>query len=64
VATELKRLRLALLRLNDEYSMAAPARQIEIRNEILRAGLPGDPVVRRMWAFRDAAAGSAPKPTP
>ncbi len=52
---ELKAMRDNLLRLNNEYSMAAPTRQIEIRNEILAAGLPGDPVVRRMWAIRDAA---------
>ena len=64
VAAELKRVRTTLLRLNDEYSLAVPARQIEIRNEILNNGLPGDPIVRRMWAFRDAAAGSAPKPAP
>jgi len=62
VAAELKRVRTTLLRLNDEYSLAVPARQIEIRNEILKNGLPGDPIVRRMWAFRDAAAGSVPKP--
>ncbi len=55
---ELKAIRDTLLRLNNEYSMAAPTRQIEIRNEILAAGLPGDPVVRRMWAIRDAASAS------
>ncbi len=54
VAAGLKRLRATLLRLNDEYSLAAPARQIEIRNEIMKNGLPGDPLVRRMWAFRDS----------
>ena len=59
VAAELKRLRATLIKLNDEYSLAAPARQIEIRNQILATGLPGDPIVRRMWAFRDAA-GTAP----
>ncbi len=64
VAAELKRLRTLLLRLNDEYTMANPARQIEIRNEILKSGLPGDPIVRRMWAFRDAAASNTPKPAP
>lgn len=59
VAAELKRLRATLIKLNDEYALAPPARQIEIRNQILDSGLPGDPIVRRMWAFRDAA-GSAP----
>lgn len=63
VAVELKRRRAALLRLNDEYALAAPTRQIEIRNEILAQGLPGDPLVRRMWAFRDAA-GTAAKTAP
>lgn len=54
-AAELKKQREALLRLNNEYTLAAPARQIEIRNEILRNGLPGDPIVRRMWSLRDSA---------
>ena len=64
VAVELKRLRTTLLRLNDEYSLAPPTRQIAIRAEILKSGLPGDPLVRRMWAFRDAAAGGPPKTAP
>ncbi len=64
VAAELKRLRKTLLQLNDEYSLATPARQIAIRAEILKSGLPGDPIVRRMWAFRDAAGGGSPQPTP
>ena len=60
LAGELKKLRRALLRLNEEYSLAAPTRQIDIRSEILKNGLPGDPVVRRMWAMKDAAATSRP----
>jgi len=63
VAAELKRARKELMRLNDEYTGASPSRQIEIRAEILNTGLPGDPIVRRMWAFRDAAA-VAVKSTP
>jgi len=55
VAAELKRLRAPLLQSNGAYTGAAPPRQIEIRDEILARGLPGDPLVRRMWAFRDAA---------
>ena len=55
VADRMKRLRGDLLRLNSEYTMANSARQIEIRNEILKQGLPGDPLVRRMWAMKDAA---------
>jgi len=52
---ELKRLRESLIHLNDEYTMAESKRQIEIRNEILKTGLPGDPVVRRMWSMKDSA---------
>lgn len=52
----------ALLRMNEEYTLAAPTRQIEIRAAVLKAGLPGDPVVRRMWAMRDAAAAMSSTP--
>lgn len=55
LAGELKRLRSDMLRLNREYTMANSDRQIEIRNQILKDGLPGDPIVRRMWSMRDAA---------
>lgn len=58
VAAELKRQRAVLLTSNNEYTLAALLRQIEIRSEILANGLPGDPIVRRMWAFRDSAAAS------
>ena len=64
VAAELKRLRTDLLRLNDQYTLAAPAKQIEIRSQILAGGLPGDSLVRRMWAFRDAATGGPPRTAP
>jgi len=64
VAAELKRLRADLMRLNDQYGRAAPAKQIEIRGQILTNGLPGDPLVRRMWSFRDAATGGPPKTVP
>lgn len=56
VAAELKGLRKSLMQLNGDYTMAAATRQIEIRNEILRTGIPGDPIVRRMWAMKDAVA--------
>ncbi len=52
---ELKSQRAALQQLNGEYSMAPAVRQIEIRNELMGKGLPGDPLVRAMWARRDAA---------
>ena len=58
LSAELKNQRAALQRLSGEYSLADPARQIAIRNEILKGGLPGDPVVRNMWAKRDAAASA------
>lgn len=65
LAAELKKQRATLLNLNAEYGRVGLERQIEIRNEILKLGLPGDPVVRRMWAGRDAAAkASTPKPQP
>ena len=57
VAGKLKEVRAELLKLNTEYTAASPVRQIAIRNQILERGLPGDPVVRRMWASRDAARG-------
>ena len=55
VAGRLKQLRGELIRLNGEYTLASTTRQVEIRNHILARGLPGDPLVRRMWAMRDAA---------
>jgi pSer/pThr/pTyr-binding forkhead associated (FHA) protein len=55
IVAELKRLRSDLMRLNSEYTMANAARQIEIRSEIPKSGLPGDPMVRRMWSMKDAA---------
>ncbi|MFA4943754.1 MAG: FHA domain-containing protein [Lentisphaeria bacterium] len=63
LAAELKKQRVRLLELNSEYGRVMPDRQIAIRNEILALGLPGDPVVRRMWAGRDAAK-AAPATTP
>ena len=56
VAAELKLQRAVLMRLKEEYRGAAPTRQIEIRTEIMAKGLPGDNLVREMWAKRDAAA--------
>ena len=52
---ELKGQRALLQQLNGEYSLAPAVRQIEIRNEVMGKGLPGDPMVRAMWARRDAA---------
>ena len=55
VQEEFKRLRTELLRLNSEYDYATPDRQIQIREEILRRGIPGDPIVKRMWVQKFAA---------
>ena len=41
-----------LMRLNSEYSTALPDRAIQIRDEILKRGIPGDPLVRSMWSKR------------
>ena len=41
-----------LIRLNSEYSTALPDRAIRIRDEILKRGIPGDPLVRSMWSKR------------
>ena len=49
---EVKRLRLPLIRLGRDYNTAPDERKIVIRDRILQTGLPGDPVVRRMWGFK------------
>ena len=38
--------------LNNAYETASPEKSLEIRNKILENGLPGDPIVRRMWATK------------
>ena len=52
---ELKKNRTAIFKLNKEYTLAEPQRQIDIRTKILELGLPGDPIVRRMWVMLSAA---------
>jgi len=49
---KLNDLRTELITLDREYQLASPERQIEIREKILRLGLPGDPVVRQYWLRR------------
>ena len=49
---ELKQLRLPLIKLGREYNTASDEKKITIRDSILSRGLPGDPVVRRMWGFK------------
>jgi len=47
--------RTRLRELGQEYDLAAPARQIAVRDEILKLGLPGDPIVKRMWSSSTAS---------
>ncbi len=51
----LRTLRNEMADLDREYSFASPQRQIALRTQILETGLPGDPVVRKMWTSRDAS---------
>jgi hypothetical protein len=50
VADDFKKFRLPLVLLNNEYDAATPERGIQLRTQIMAKGLPGDPIVRRMWA--------------
>ena len=50
---ELKQMRTPLIRLGRDYNTASDERRIRIRDEILSRGIPGDPVVRRMWGFNN-----------
>ena len=49
---EIKDLRMPLIKLGRDYNTAPDEQKIVIRDQILRQGLPGDPVVRRMWGFK------------
>ena len=49
---EFKDPRLPLIKMSRDYNSAPVEEKIRIRDEILRQGLPGDPIVRRMWGFR------------
>jgi pSer/pThr/pTyr-binding forkhead associated (FHA) protein len=48
----LKKYRAGLVKLDAEFSSASPERAIQIRDEILSHGIPGDPLVRKMWSKR------------
>ena len=52
ISSKMRVLRNDLIPINREYNDATAERQIVIRNTILSKGLPGDPLVRRMWGFR------------
>lgn len=47
-----------LLTLNREYNIAMPEDALRIRNRIIKVGLPGDPILKRMWKQRPAAGWS------
>lgn len=50
VAEDFKKFRLPLVKLNNDYDASTPEKAIEIRNQVMAIGIPGDPIVRRMWA--------------
>ncbi len=49
---DVKNLRNPIIRLARDYNSAAPEEKIRIRDTILGQGIPGDPIVRRMWGFK------------
>ena len=51
-AADFKKYREPVAKLDTEYESASPERAIEIREEILKIGIPGDPLVRRVWATK------------
>lgn len=44
-----------ILKLNREYNIAMPEDALKIRSEIVRIGLPGDPILKKMWNQRPAS---------
>lgn len=52
--SELKKNRSEVFELNNKFGTAPLKEQIAIRGSILQAGLPGDPILRRMWAMQSA----------
>ena len=44
-----------ILKLNREYNIAMPEEALKIRGKIIKNGLPGDPIVKKMWQQRPAA---------
>lgn len=58
IENKFKKYRKEILKMNDEYSLASLEDKVKIREKVLDVGLPGDPVVRRMWAMRDASKGN------
>ena len=52
ISLKMRALRSNLIPMNREYNDTSAERQIVIRDTILNKGLPGDPLVRRMWGFK------------
>ncbi len=58
IASRFKLLRAKLVEMDRQFGTSPPLEQIRLRSEILKTGLPGDPIVRKMWTSRDAAANA------
>ena len=43
-----------ILKLTREYNIAMPEDALKIRGQIIKTGLPGDPIVKKMWQQRPA----------
>ncbi len=50
---DVKNMRLPLIQRSREYNTADDEEKVVIRDYILQMGIPGDPVVRRMWGFKN-----------
>ena len=53
LADDFKRFRAMIQQQSQAFDGATPEESIRIRDRILEEGLPGDPVVRRMWAKKE-----------
>ncbi|MBQ9754246.1 MAG: FHA domain-containing protein [Lentisphaeria bacterium] len=51
-ANEFQTLTRAIQKKDREFSRSMPEEQIKLRDEIIAAGFPGDPIVRKMWRMR------------
>ena len=49
----------AILKLNREYNIAMPEDALKIRGQIIKTGLPGDPIVKKMWQQRPSTGWGA-----
>ena len=56
---ELKQMRMPLIKLGREYNSAPDEKKIEIRDSILRLGLPGDPVCHRGYPIEGSGLSPA-----